>query len=696
MKPLELWMPTADAGAPVACLATSFTFDADFFDRDCLSRFLGLTATFGEGGAASDLALAIEMEERLAEASVAVVVDRSYRPEPRNLRWDLLPVAVPGALLHAKTVVLVWENLVRLVVGSANLTPAGYRRQVEMVAGFDITEGSADIPAPVARELLTEITRIVELAPPECGAARSRALGIVADAQDRIDRMDPPASIRGVRMAVSPSGDGRSALDGFDQVWVPAARPRLCRALSPFWDSDPDPPNGVAAIASADRLSPRRRDGKLARLELIVSVGEVAGAGTVVRAPEAIRQAGPPTAEVTVRRFVADNADRRLHAKWLEYRDDDWVAVMFGSSNLTAKGVGLARQSHRELNLWIGAERTSPIGKRLQKLVTAGDVVDPAAVFEPDVDEDEIDVRPLPLGFVSAVISGPTHQTVLRLDLHGPGLPREWEVTLPGASAEGRTILGTAEWSGAEEVEIPFDGTVLPTCLDVSWIDGDGVARSATWAVNVDDPAHLPPPSELKDLPVDALLTVLASTRPIWSALAVQFATLLSSTPSDITQVDPLERHRLTTEALLPRVRHQSAALAGMQARLSRPVASADTLRWRLFGAMSPNYLAERLVDHADDSTWLPGEVRFLLAELALAVRSVTFDVRAPLTVAECHTMVDECIQAIRAAARSVDGAVDGSAGGWADGPVGVPNLDRYVELAFTEAEARPTAVGSR
>ena len=76
MKPLELWLPPDGAGAPVGCVATSFTFDAAFFDTDCLARFLGLTAAFGEGDRASDVSLMIETEERLAEASVSVLVDR--------------------------------------------------------------------------------------------------------------------------------------------------------------------------------------------------------------------------------------------------------------------------------------------------------------------------------------------------------------------------------------------------------------------------------------------------------------------------------------------------------------------------------------------------------------------------------------------------------------------------------------------
>src|SRR3546814_4211927 len=41
----------------------------------------------------------------------------------------------------------------------------------------------------------------------------------------------------------------------------------------------------------------------------------------------------------------------------------------------------------------------------------------------------------------------------------------------------------------------------------------------APWPVNVSDSALLPPPEELRSLPMDVLLAVLASTRPIHDAL---------------------------------------------------------------------------------------------------------------------------------------------------------------------------------
>ncbi len=138
---LDHWSPPDGAGAPVACLATTFTFEADFVAQDCLSRFLSLSSVTGEGDRISSIAAVLEEEDRLSEAQVSLLVDRSSPAEKRNLRWDVLPVAVPGGLLHAKVVALLWERSARLVLGSANLTSAGYRRQVELVLAWELDEG---------------------------------------------------------------------------------------------------------------------------------------------------------------------------------------------------------------------------------------------------------------------------------------------------------------------------------------------------------------------------------------------------------------------------------------------------------------------------------------------------------------------------------------------------------------------------
>ena len=45
---LDLWLPPDGAGRALGCLATTFTFDAEFFEQQCVGRFLGLDTRPGE------------------------------------------------------------------------------------------------------------------------------------------------------------------------------------------------------------------------------------------------------------------------------------------------------------------------------------------------------------------------------------------------------------------------------------------------------------------------------------------------------------------------------------------------------------------------------------------------------------------------------------------------------------------------
>src|SRR6185436_16305711 len=87
----------------------------------------------------------IEREEKLAAARVAVMVDRRHAQMKESLRWDILPVLVPSASMHAKLAVLCWANFVRVIVGSGNLTEPGYRKNLEVFASFEASrlEGGA-------------------------------------------------------------------------------------------------------------------------------------------------------------------------------------------------------------------------------------------------------------------------------------------------------------------------------------------------------------------------------------------------------------------------------------------------------------------------------------------------------------------------------------------------------------------------
>lgn len=609
-KLLEHWSPPDGAGDPVACLATTFTFQADFFSQDCLARFLSLSTVADEGDAISSLAALLEEEDRLSEAQVSVLVDRSCQSEKRNLRWDLLPVAVPRGLLHAKVAVLLWERSARVILGSANLTSAGYRSQVELALAVDLDIG-CQVPRAVLDELVDELRQLVRLAPGETMGPKERALATVDLLDARVASLALPNSMRrDLRMVLAPSRPGLSPLTRLADVWR-GGQPLRSTVVSPFWD-DRVPAPAVRAIRShlTGRPASRRR------MTLVAATDPSSGA---VEAPSSLGQQGadlvcfdPP-----------DDEPRRLHAKLILVESDEWVAAMIGSSNATEAGLGLNQhQGHRELNLWLGCPVGSPTAKRLRALARPGVLIDiEDAPWDPVIDEDEPTTPVLPLGFATCTldIGAPARA---RLGFVPDKLPERWEVRTPA----GTVVTTSDDWNAEESPSssiIALPDETLPAYLLVHWQSADGETCRATWTANIEDRSTLPPPAELAGLAVDLILATLASTRPLPFALEHELRRRERIESEDgRIDLDPLHRFD-DSGLLLQRTRHLSLALWRLQDRLGRPATSLDAVHWRLHGALGPLAIADGLVRAVDEQLTLPGEAHFLLAELALTIGAV-------------------------------------------------------------------------
>jgi hypothetical protein len=668
MKMLEHWLPPADAGDPIACLATSFTFDADFFFDDCLSRFLALSGRdFDATGA--DIAGMIEEEERLAETRVSVLVDQSYQPEPRNLRWDLVPIRVPRGLLHAKVAILMWESTTRVLIGSANLTKAGYRRQVEVCAAIDLGP-DCRVPRHVFDELNAELRDILALAPgsPNGPGPVQRATGILDEFAGRVASARLPDSTGGtVRMALAPSRGGTSPIDRLDAVWN-GSKPQEVIALSPFWDPTPEMP-GARKVLS--KLADRAPSGGTTQAMFVVPVDPVAG---VVQAPRGLLRIADKRIDTRVVMFKHDDADhRRLHAKCVQYRSASWSATLLGSSNITANGLGLNTSAHREINLWIGCRSDTDEHKALKGLIIHGPDVDPELEWEPAMDdEDEAQFDPLPPGFGEALIVA---RDAVELTFTDRKRPDDWKVEF---APVGHPTVQLLDWeqylaagSPATVVATLADG-VLPSTLSVTWT-GNAQPRKAAWFVNVRDPALLPPPADLRTLPVEVLLAVLATTRPL--RVALEHALRAKGIPNGADDLDPLKRFD-SSGLLLQRTRRTSAALLGIERRLNRPIPNLDSLEWRLAGTLGPEHVALKLVEEAaSDKILVPGEAHFLLAELGLTVSRVPWTTLAgdigPVPV---RSRVQKSIRVIRDASLRLDSTnVD-------------PSIRSYIKAALAEA----------
>src|SRR5690348_2927833 len=98
-KALDLWQAPSDAGEPLVCIATTYTFDATFFETECIGRFLQMDTHPSES---ESVAYLIEREEKLAGARVHALVDRRHARDKESLRWDVIGILVPQAVQHAK------------------------------------------------------------------------------------------------------------------------------------------------------------------------------------------------------------------------------------------------------------------------------------------------------------------------------------------------------------------------------------------------------------------------------------------------------------------------------------------------------------------------------------------------------------------------------------------------------------------
>jgi hypothetical protein len=677
VKLLEHWLPPDGAGDAVACFATTFTFDADFFTNDCLARFLRLSGAYKEGDATSDVALMLEEEERLSEARVVVLADRNCRPEARNLRWDLIPASVPSALLHAKVTLLLWQRAMRIIIGSANLTPAGYRRQLETAVAFDVDDESA-IPRPFAEALIDELRDIVyshTYGDVTRSGPKRRALAVLDLATERASHLSHLTSqSQRVRVALAPSKSGRNPLMARAQVWR-GGPPRRVVALSPFWD-DTERPTGAAAVLA--ELNKRSTRSAPSSATFVVAVEPLPG-GHVVRAPRSLLSIAPKHVKSEIRSVLKEADDlRRLHAKVLLYEGDECIAAMIGSSNITAKGLGLDSRSHREINVWFAATPGTREADRLRALASYGDPVEATWTWDVALDEDELADEPLPLGFADALLVKTDAGWELDLSLQVDQLPASWAVSTPS----GTLILDSGQWEAdgrPPQYQCPI-AEANPSALVVSWSAAAGLAQ-ATWPVNVETLAALPPPAELRNLPLSVLLNVLASTRPLRVALETELRRQHRAHLKGEDELDPLKRFD-SSGLLLHRVRHASAALWGLQQRLGRPLSGIEALDWRLKGTIGVQAIADGLIADVARGALRASEAGFLLGELALTVASVDWTaVSVRIDVTQVKRMVQSAVADIATKARSLNLESDAS----------IEGLATYMRDAFKRSQSQVT-----
>jgi len=221
LAPDDLW------GLMHGLLATTFDLQPEFLEMDFLPSLFRLGAWDDRSWATR-----IGLERKLAELEAAVVImeARRYNVRPRSLRLQLIPANSPhGTSLHAKVTLIVFDQAVRLIVGSANLTEPGYRKNREAVAVITATEKNPAETA-VVRDALTGMeAMLADWLTPDANRIISRAKEIIAPWGS--GQLKPDNHFQW-------SGKTTTLWRAFLSNWPSSEPVRKLTIASPFWSED--------------------------------------------------------------------------------------------------------------------------------------------------------------------------------------------------------------------------------------------------------------------------------------------------------------------------------------------------------------------------------------------------------------------------------------------------------------------------
>lgn len=632
---LDLWRPPPHAGDAVGCLATTYVFTPALFDEQCLGRFLDIESEPQR----ESLAYLLERERRLGEVYAGVLVDAREAGVQHSLRWDVLPVRIPGGKQHAKVSVLAWANHLRLIVSSANLTEPGYRSNFEVAAPIDFTPESCDFQLrDDTIGFLRSLLGFVPGGPDLAATTRAEAFLRRVETMSSQWKPAPRGGLVRHKLACTLPGRGdraRSALDEF----LAACRtrgplPYKLWVASPFFDDDPLPNRAAQAICR------QMARGSIPQVWLCVPGDDAGGKGRpLLRAPRSVYDTFVQAhAEVHVETVPAhdEGEPRKWHAKMIHAESDGCVALMAGSSNFTVAGLGLIPTRNAEANL-VTLVDNEPHAREKSLLRDAWGAMQPVknpdrATWQQTADqEDEAVGLTVPPGFLAATFhAGDRCRIVLRLAPES--VPKSWSVSAAGGLDADRLVLSSDVWrqaGGGPAPECPWASAMPPERLRIDW---DGL--QAFLPLNVADAMSLPPPTKLAEMTADAMIAIIAASDP--GAAIRAWASrhqapdpsidddLDSATPVDL---DPLSRYSLG-DTFLHRVRRRALVMANLRRFIEKPAATEHVLEWRLRGLIGIRPLAEKLLGEFETAGTDrdPREALLTLADLLIVLREARYE----------------------------------------------------------------------
>jgi HKD family nuclease len=645
-KLLDFWSPPGPAGQtdslkkiePISFISTTFTFDSEFFEEECLTRFLCMETEKENDG----VAFLIEKEEKLAGLRGGIViVDQQNCKGERSLRWDLVSCRLGKGVMHAKITILHWSNCIRLIIGSANLTKNGYCINQEIFGVIDYTpNGDADLK--VIGDTLSYLENMISQ---HCGETiKSRFSKQQEEIRSTLNKWEIDEKqyrkddIYLRTLFVSPD-DKKDALTRLKDIWNEntSSPPDDAYITSPFFDSNEHPKTPSLSLFE---IMKQRGDVEIGYYVAVDRVSENESE-SIVKAPDFLKKVPRPKS-TKVYFYELDqmgedengkSVPRPIHLKSIWLNNYDYNLFMIGSSNFTSPALGIGERINYEANLVYGVSESRnkkglkalnegylyPISEELdvEKLLFKNPINE-------ESEEEKIDFVNLPGFFGEAVLSKNESQYSIELNFNLNSKIKKgfciYTINNESSPVKRKIIYDEKTWHEAgqkNKVVLDWDEDTVPDYLEATWQDSEG---KAFWPLIIENQITLPPVEELRNLPLESLIHILSSAQPLHRMLKI-IEKYRKRKPNN--HPDDAVRNALdlvdSSGFLLQRTRRVSYAMTALKERLEKPVFTIESLNWRLYGPVGVDSLKEAIVNEAKSDE----EKIFLLSELALELSQV-------------------------------------------------------------------------
>jgi phosphatidylserine/phosphatidylglycerophosphate/cardiolipin synthase-like enzyme len=619
----------AELGPPRSLFATTFDLSPEFVDIDFLPSLLRLPA-FDDRRVRSRVLL--EGQLATMRAAAILVERRRYQGRPRSLRVDVRPASKRGTgVLHAKVVLLVHDDAVRLVVGSANLTTTGYRENREVAFALRADRKRPE-EATVVRQALEEMPKLLE---PWWSESAQRVR------EDALEVLERIGSANEAENAAFVWGGGEVPL--WRQVlafWPQGEAIERIRIVSPFWSEE----TGDGPIARL--LGELRMKGALTKTPELLLVTSAQGETSTTYRPVLPPSYGTfdfGVLGIAARAIAAkpqvDEEDlgrddipcqRALHAKVLLLEGPRTAVAYAGSANFTVPGWGFG--SREAANIEAGVVLRGKRGRGARTLAalippTIGEPISldgaaASATRSPPPEEPESDFP----RFVLAAELQPSSEDgkwlvlIIRTDVSQ--LPSRWSVAI---DEQGEPLLTVSESTGPEH-RIDLDAAQLNALLRARvlhfrWTGQTG-ERLATYPVNIALSAREKLPfADPESFPGESDLVAFYQGRVAWEDL---FPLPLGEAESDAAGPGAMPSMVDTTQILSYQVRSFVEALQGIRDELKNAAVTETTFRLALLGPVSPVALATQVYEAVMNNGRSPTAGGFQLVELLACIRDMS------------------------------------------------------------------------